>query len=117
MASGRVGLPAARSLLGAALLLLGGIALAASGVTVRAVAADARGDLHPFAGTWSADWTPEVKDGGNGQKVRALDLEVHPDGRIIPFDTFNLFYRDQKENQLATLRQSQNTIPLTVSAK
>ncbi|HEX4960895.1 MAG TPA: M56 family metallopeptidase [Thermoanaerobaculia bacterium] len=79
----RVGLPAARALLGAALLLLGGIALAASGVTVRAVAADARGDLRPFAGTWSADWTPEPKDGGNGQKVRALDLEVHPDGRIV----------------------------------
>jgi hypothetical protein len=79
----RVGLPTARALLGAALLLLGGIALAASGVTVRAVAADARGDLRPFAGTWSADWTPEIKDGGNGKKVRALDLEVHPDGRIV----------------------------------
>jgi len=79
----RVGLPMARALLGAALLLLGGIALAASGVTVRAVAADARGDLRPFVGTWSADWTPEPKDGGNGQKVRALDMEVHPDGRIV----------------------------------
>jgi hypothetical protein len=22
---------------------------------------------------------------------------VHPDGRIIPFDTYNLFYRDGKE--------------------
>ena len=75
----RVGLPAARALLGAALLLLGGIALAASGVTVRAVAADAGGDLRPFAGTWSADWDPQ--DGG--KKVRALDLEVHPDGRIV----------------------------------
>jgi len=79
----RVGLPTARALLGAALLLLGGIALAASGVTVRAVAADARGDLRLFAGTWSADWTPEPKDGGNGQKVRVLDMEVHPDGRIV----------------------------------
>jgi beta-lactamase regulating signal transducer with metallopeptidase domain len=79
----RVGLPTARALLGAALLLLGGIALAASGVTVRAVAADARGDLRPFVGTWSADWTPEPKDGGNGQKVRVFDLEVHPDGRIV----------------------------------
>jgi len=77
----RVGLPTARALLGAALLLLGGIALAASGLTVRAVAADARGDLRPFAGTWSADWTPETKDGG--KKVRALDLEIHPDGRIV----------------------------------
>ena len=79
----RVGLPAARALLGAALLLLGGIALAASGSTVRAVAADARGDLRPFAGTWSAYWTPELKDGGNGQKLRAYDLEIHPDGRIV----------------------------------
>ena len=22
---------------------------------------------------------------------------VHPDGRIIPFDTYNLFYRDERE--------------------
>ena len=29
---------------------------------------------------------------------------VHPDGRIIPFDTFNLFYRDKKEERLASLR-------------
>jgi hypothetical protein len=29
---------------------------------------------------------------------------VHPDGRIIPFDTFNLFYRDQKEQALTQLR-------------
>jgi len=29
---------------------------------------------------------------------------VHPDGRIIPFDTFNMFYRDQKEQKLAELR-------------
>ena len=29
---------------------------------------------------------------------------VHPDGRIIPFDTFNLFYRDEKEQKLAELR-------------
>ncbi len=25
---------------------------------------------------------------------------VHPDGRIIPFDTYNLFYRDDKEESL-----------------
>lgn len=25
---------------------------------------------------------------------------VHPDGRIIPFDTFNLFYRDEREKAL-----------------
>jgi uncharacterized radical SAM superfamily Fe-S cluster-containing enzyme len=27
---------------------------------------------------------------------------VHPDGRIIPFDTFNLFYRDRKEQRVLT---------------
>jgi uncharacterized radical SAM superfamily Fe-S cluster-containing enzyme len=41
---------------------------------------------------------------------------AHPDGRIIPFDTFNLFYRDQREQQLASLRQNQNLVPLTVHA-
>ena len=31
---------------------------------------------------------------------------VHPDGRLIPFDTYNLFYRDDLERtRLATLRQ------------
>ena len=29
---------------------------------------------------------------------------VHPDGRIIPFDTYNMFYRDAKEQKLNTLR-------------
>jgi hypothetical protein len=30
---------------------------------------------------------------------------VHPDGRMIPFDTYNLFYRDQLEQtRLAPLR-------------
>src|SRR3954471_21492139 len=29
---------------------------------------------------------------------------VHPDGRIIPFDTYNLFYRDGKEQGLEQLR-------------
>jgi len=29
---------------------------------------------------------------------------VHPDGRIIPFDTFNMFYRDQKEEKLRERR-------------
>ena len=30
---------------------------------------------------------------------------VHPDGRLIPFDTYNLFYRDQLETtRLAPLR-------------
>lgn len=32
---------------------------------------------------------------------------VHPDGRLIPFDTYNLFYRDHLEaERLAPLRQS-----------
>jgi uncharacterized radical SAM superfamily Fe-S cluster-containing enzyme len=25
---------------------------------------------------------------------------VHPDGRIIPFDTYNMFYRDERERTL-----------------
>jgi uncharacterized radical SAM superfamily Fe-S cluster-containing enzyme len=29
---------------------------------------------------------------------------VHPDGRIIPFDTFNMFYRGDKENRLKELQ-------------
>lgn len=29
---------------------------------------------------------------------------VHPDGRIIPFDTYNLFYRDGREEMLETIR-------------
>jgi uncharacterized radical SAM superfamily Fe-S cluster-containing enzyme len=30
---------------------------------------------------------------------------VHPDGRLIPFDTYNLFYRDSLEqSRLAPLR-------------
>jgi uncharacterized radical SAM superfamily Fe-S cluster-containing enzyme len=30
---------------------------------------------------------------------------VHPDGRIIPFDTYNMFYRDQKTAALDRLRE------------
>jgi hypothetical protein len=30
---------------------------------------------------------------------------AHPDGRIIPFDTYNLFYRDGKEQLLQQLRE------------
>ena len=37
---------------------------------------------------------------------------AHPDGRIIPFDTYNLFYRDGKEELLRTLRRE--TSPQTV---
>jgi uncharacterized radical SAM superfamily Fe-S cluster-containing enzyme len=29
---------------------------------------------------------------------------VHPDGRIIPFDTYNMFYRDEKQKLLEKLR-------------
>ena len=29
---------------------------------------------------------------------------VHPDGRIIPFDTFNMFYRDDKEKLLEEIK-------------
>ena len=32
---------------------------------------------------------------------------VHPDGRIIPFDTFNLFYRDDKEKLLEQIKNEQ----------
>ncbi|MCH5584101.1 radical SAM protein [Shimazuella sp. AN120528] len=50
------------------------------------------------------------------QFMDAYDLDVrsvkkscvhiaHPDGRIIPFDTFNLFYRDEKEEKLKELQQ------------
>lgn len=30
---------------------------------------------------------------------------VHPDRRIIPFDTYNLFYRDDKEEYLKQLQK------------
>jgi len=30
---------------------------------------------------------------------------AHPDGRIIPFDTYNLFYRDDKELELKKIQQ------------
>lgn len=32
---------------------------------------------------------------------------VHPDGRIIPFDTYNIFYRDEKEELLRALQKEQ----------
>jgi uncharacterized radical SAM superfamily Fe-S cluster-containing enzyme len=37
---------------------------------------------------------------------------VHPDGRIIPFDTFNLFYRDDKEQRLQELKAELEPIPV-----
>jgi len=35
---------------------------------------------------------------------------VHPDGRIIPFDTFNLFYRDDKEQLLQKLKDKMEPV-------
>src|SRR4051812_39413682 len=40
---------------------------------------------------------------------------VHPDGRIIPFDTFNMFYRDGRETMLAPLREAARpSVPLHI---
>lgn len=39
---------------------------------------------------------------------------VHPDGRLIPFDTYNLFYRDELEQtRLAPLRGMSTLVPLS----
>lgn len=38
---------------------------------------------------------------------------VHKDGRIIPFETMNLFYRDEKEDYLKQL-QAERTVTLSV---
>ena len=40
---------------------------------------------------------------------------VHPDGRVIPFDTYNLFYRDGKERGLDRLRTE--TVPLGLPSR
>ncbi|CAN5575341.1 radical SAM protein [soil metagenome] len=37
---------------------------------------------------------------------------AHPDGRIIPFDTYNLFYRDGKEQMLEKLRGGPELLPI-----
>lgn len=51
----------------------------------------------------------------HGFDLRAVKKScVHiaqPDGRIIPFDTFNLFYRDERAKQLAQLREEIHGIP------
>jgi uncharacterized radical SAM superfamily Fe-S cluster-containing enzyme len=39
---------------------------------------------------------------------------VHPDGRIIPFDTFNLFYRDGREARLKELQALHDPRPVNV---
>ncbi|MBS1564188.1 MAG: radical SAM protein, partial [Bacteroidetes bacterium] len=38
---------------------------------------------------------------------------VHKDGRIIPFETMNMFYRDDKENYLKQLQEERNVIVKT----
>jgi 7,8-dihydro-6-hydroxymethylpterin dimethyltransferase len=37
---------------------------------------------------------------------------VHKDGRIIPFETMNLFYRDDKEAYLKTLQAERKSLPV-----
>jgi 7,8-dihydro-6-hydroxymethylpterin dimethyltransferase len=37
---------------------------------------------------------------------------VHKDGRIIPFETMNLFYRDDKEAYLKTLQTERESLPM-----
>ena len=37
---------------------------------------------------------------------------VHPDGRIIPFDTFNMFYRDDKEQILQNLKAEMEPVAI-----
>jgi len=38
---------------------------------------------------------------------------VHPDGRLIPFDTYNLFYRDDLEKtRLERLRRETELVEL-----
>jgi len=35
---------------------------------------------------------------------------VHKDGRVIPFETMNLFYRDEKEVRLNELKAEKNDV-------
>jgi uncharacterized radical SAM superfamily Fe-S cluster-containing enzyme len=44
---------------------------------------------------------------------------VHPDGRIIPFDTYNMFYRDVRERLLDPLRAiaTTNATPIHIRGK
>lgn len=73
-----------------------------------------RGDGVPVANRWWAI-TAAAAGGALGSKLLAFDVRsvkkscvhiVHPDdGRLIPFDTYNLFYRDDLERtRLAPLR-------------
>lgn len=87
----RMGARRARASLRAALLLLGGLSAAASLFPLHAVAAEGHGgDLAPFVGTWSGYWPPD-KDSKDQKKIKALDLEVRPDGQIV-----EIWYQYQK---------------------
>lgn len=39
---------------------------------------------------------------------------AHPDGRLIPFDTYNLFYRDRKQARLAELQTLYGQPPIKI---
>src|SRR4051812_24626590 len=68
----RQGARRALFLLGAVLVLL-----AAPALSVQGAGTD---DLKPFVGTWTGNWNPGP--GSNG-KLRALDLEIRPGGKIV----------------------------------
>lgn len=78
----RLGTRPARAILGAALLLLAGTAAASTLFSVEAVATGTE-SLAPFVGTWSGDWPADPADNEGGKPMRALDVEVHPGGRIV----------------------------------
>ncbi|WAH35263.1 radical SAM protein [Alicyclobacillus dauci] len=42
---------------------------------------------------------------------------VHPDGRIIPFDTYNIFYRDDREATVRTIRAELDAAKLAVASR
>jgi uncharacterized radical SAM superfamily Fe-S cluster-containing enzyme len=41
---------------------------------------------------------------------------VHPDGRVIPFDTYNLFYRDGRDRALAQLSRAPSRVAVGVES-
>jgi uncharacterized radical SAM superfamily Fe-S cluster-containing enzyme len=42
---------------------------------------------------------------------------VHPDGRIIPFDTYNIFYRDGREEYLKQLQRMHEPVELSLNSE
>jgi uncharacterized radical SAM superfamily Fe-S cluster-containing enzyme len=42
---------------------------------------------------------------------------AHPDGRIIPFDTYNMFYRNGQEKLLSELRGERDAVELTLKGR